>query len=136
MQAVGAAEKVFQLLDRKAKMPLDEGDYSPQTIDGFVQFKNVSFAYPTRPDVPVLKNLSFEAPSGKVTALVGSSGSGKSSVVSLLTSLYRHLSGSIRIDGVEVQRMVIFFYKFLIVLFGKISPNKFPANFLSPTVPP
>jgi len=93
MQAVGAAEKVFQLLDRKSTMPLDEGDYAPKTVNGTVEFKDVCFSYPTRPDQPVLRNLSFSVPNGKVTALVGSSGGGKSSVVSLITSLYRHSSG-------------------------------------------
>ena len=93
MQAVGAAEKVFQLLDRKSTMPLDHGEYSPPIVSGLVEFRNVSFSYPSRPNQPVLRNLSFTAPKGKVTALVGASGGGKSSIVSLLTSLYRHSSG-------------------------------------------
>ena len=92
-KAVGAAEKVFQLLDRESKMPLDGGSHSPDKVKGEIEFQNVTFSYPTRPNQPVLNDLSFTAPSGKVTAIVGSSGGGKSSIVALITSLYRHNSG-------------------------------------------
>ena len=84
MQAVGAAEKVFEFIDRQSRMPLDLGKFDPPSIKGEIEFKNVSFYYPTRPDQPVLTNLNLTFPQGKVTALVGSSGGGKSSIVSLL----------------------------------------------------
>ena len=90
MQAVGAAEKVFEFIDRQSRMPLDLGKFDPPSIKGEIEFKNVSFYYPTRPDQPVLTNLNLTFPQGKVTALVGSSGGGKSSIVSLLCRLGIH----------------------------------------------
>ena len=104
MQAVGAAEKVFEFIDRQSRMPLDLGTHEPETIEGNIEFKNVSFYYPTRPDQPVLKDLTLNFPAGKVTALVGSSGGGKSSIVSLLCRLYERVSGEILIDGVDIKQ--------------------------------
>ena len=49
MQAVGAAEKVFEFIDRQSRMPLDVGNYEPANVDGEIEFKNVSFYYPSRP---------------------------------------------------------------------------------------
>ena len=49
MQAVGAAEKVFEFIDRQSQMPLDMGNYDPTEVDGKIEFKNVSFYYPSRP---------------------------------------------------------------------------------------
>lgn len=93
METVGASESIFQLLDRKSKMAPDTGDYEPDTVDGTIEFKDVCFSYPTRLNQPILENLSFSVPNGKVTALVGASGVGKSTIVSLITSLYRQSSG-------------------------------------------
>lgn len=103
MQAVGAAEKVFEFIDRQSRMPLDVGTHDPAEVQGKIEFKDVSFYYPSRPDQPILSNLSLEFPAGKVTALVGSSGGGKSSIVSLLCRLYDRISGDILIDGVDIK---------------------------------
>jgi len=103
MQAVGAAEKVFEFIDRQSRMPLDLGKFDPPSIKGEIEFKDVSFYYPTRPDQPVLTNLNLTFPQGKVTALVGSSGGGKSSIVSLLCRLYDRVGGEILIDGVDIK---------------------------------
>jgi subfamily B ATP-binding cassette protein MsbA len=70
-------------------------------VQGEVEFDNVSFEY--NPGVPVLKNVSFTAPAGSTTALVGSSGSGKSTLISLAMNFNQPLSGSIRIDGKNLQ---------------------------------
>ena len=53
MQAVGAAEKVFEFIDRQSQMPLDMGNYDPTKVDGKIEFKNVSFYYPSRPGMVV-----------------------------------------------------------------------------------
>lgn len=66
--------------------------------------RNVKFSYPTRPKQPVLQGLTFTAPKGKVTALVGASGGGKSSIVSLITRLYEKNDGEILLDGVDVRK--------------------------------
>ena len=55
MQAVGASEKVFEFIDRKPEIKHDSGKYIPQSFEGRIEFKNVNFTYPSRPDAPVLK---------------------------------------------------------------------------------
>ena len=71
MEAVGAAEKVFELIDRKPEIDHYSGTEKPDKLDGVVEFKNVSFSYPTRPNVQVLKDISFTAQPGEMVALVG-----------------------------------------------------------------
>ena len=71
MEAVGAAEKVFELIDRQPMIDHHSGIDKPDKLDGVVEFKKVSFSYPSRPDVEVLKNISFTAQPGEVVALVG-----------------------------------------------------------------
>ncbi|XP_029440591.1 antigen peptide transporter 2-like isoform X1 [Rhinatrema bivittatum] len=98
IHSMGAAEKVFQYLDRKSTVPT-EGDLKPKDFKGHVHFQNVSFSYPTRPDVSVLKDVSFELRPGKVTALVGPSGGGKTTCISLLERFYEPQAGEILLDG-------------------------------------
>jgi ATP-binding cassette subfamily B (MDR/TAP) protein 1 len=74
-------------------------------VEGCIQFKNVSFSYPSRPDVAIFKNLSLDIPSGKIVALVGGSGSGKSTVVSLIERFYEPLSGEILLDGHDLREL-------------------------------
>uniref|UniRef100_A0A672SFG4 Antigen peptide transporter 1 n=1 Tax=Sinocyclocheilus grahami TaxID=75366 RepID=A0A672SFG4_SINGR len=96
-KAVGASEKIFEYVDRKPDIPLD-GSLTPQSLKGHVQFKNITFAYPKRPDTDVLKNISLELKPGQITALVGPSGSGKSTIVSLLERFYQPQNGEILLD--------------------------------------
>uniref|UniRef100_A0A8C2KB10 Antigen peptide transporter 1 n=1 Tax=Cyprinus carpio TaxID=7962 RepID=A0A8C2KB10_CYPCA len=96
-KAVGASEKIFEYVDRKPDTPPD-GSLAPQTLKGHVQFKNITFAYPKRPDTDVLKNISLELKPGQITALVGPSGSGKSTIVSLLERFYQPRNGEILLD--------------------------------------
>uniref|UniRef100_A0A8C2KHK2 Transporter 1, ATP-binding cassette, sub-family B (MDR/TAP) n=1 Tax=Cyprinus carpio TaxID=7962 RepID=A0A8C2KHK2_CYPCA len=91
-KAVGASEKIFEYVDRKPDTPPD-GSLAPQTLKGHVQFKNITFAYPKRPDTDVLK-----LKPGQITALVGPSGSGKSTIVSLLERFYQPRNGEILLD--------------------------------------
>lgn len=102
MQGVGAAEKVFEYLDRKPKHPQD-GTEAPDTCKGLVEFKDITFAYPTRPEMEILKGVSFTLRPGEVTALVGPSGSGKSSCVGLLENFYPPQQGQVLLDGRPVQ---------------------------------
>ncbi|KAM9857739.1 ABC-type oligopeptide transporter ABCB9 [Aulostomus maculatus] len=102
MQGVGAAEKVFEYLDREPKHPAD-GTEAPDTCTGLIEFQNVTFAYPTRPDTDILKGVSFTLRPGEVTALVGPSGSGKSSCVSLLENFYLPQQGQVLLDGKPVH---------------------------------
>ncbi|XP_031426297.1 ATP-binding cassette sub-family B member 9 isoform X2 [Clupea harengus] len=102
MQGVGAAEKVFEYIDRKPDSTSGGSD-APDTFKGEVEFINVSFNYPTRPDTEILKNVSFTIQPGEVTALVGPSGSGKSSCVGLLENFYAPKEGQVLLDGRPVQ---------------------------------
>lgn len=98
MQGVGAAEKVFEFIDRKPKM-VNDGTLAPEHLEGKVEFRNITFSYPTRPRAQVLKNLSFTLYPGKITALVGPSGSGKSSCVNILENFYPVQEGEVLLDG-------------------------------------
>ncbi|KAJ6651117.1 hypothetical protein lerEdw1_000793 [Lerista edwardsae] len=98
MQGVGAAEKVFEFIDREPTM-VNDGTLAPSQLEGKVEFKNVSFAYRTRPATQVLQNVSFTLHPGKVTALVGPSGSGKSSCVSIIENFYPLQDGQVLLDG-------------------------------------
>ena len=102
MEAVGASKKVFELIDRKPKIE-NVGDASPGEFAGEVKFENVSFAYPTRSDISVLNGVSFSAAQGEVVALVGPSGGGKSTCISLLEHFYEPTSGEVLIDSVPVR---------------------------------
>ncbi|XP_067865028.1 antigen peptide transporter 2-like [Heterodontus francisci] len=100
--SVGAAAKVFEYLDRKPSVHTD-GKLVAETLKGHVMFQNVSFSYPTRPEIQVLKNVSFELKCGEITALVGPSGGGKTTCVSLLERFYQPQSGQILLDGKPIE---------------------------------
>ncbi|XP_006894701.1 PREDICTED: ATP-binding cassette sub-family B member 9 [Elephantulus edwardii] len=98
MQGVGAAEKVFEFIDRQPTM-VHEGKLTPDHLEGRVDFENVTFTYRTRPHTQVLQDVSFSLTPGKVTALVGPSGSGKSSCVNILENFYPLEGGRVLLDG-------------------------------------
>ncbi len=104
MATLGASERIFELLDRRPEIPLAHG-LIPPSIKGRVQFKRVSFHYPTRPDIPVLQDLSFTAEPGQVIALVGPSGSGKSTIAGLLTRFYDPVQGTILLDAHDIRTL-------------------------------
>ncbi|HEX8357864.1 MAG TPA: ATP-binding cassette domain-containing protein, partial [Segetibacter sp.] len=95
-----ASERVFKVLDN-TDVITTEGNYAPDTIKGKVEFKNVWFAYVD--EQFVLKNISFTANPGETIALVGHTGSGKTSIISLLNRLYHIQKGDIKIDDVTVE---------------------------------
>ncbi|XP_021562402.1 ATP-binding cassette sub-family B member 9 [Carlito syrichta] len=102
MQGVGAAEKVFEFIDRKPTM-VHDGSLAPDHLEGRVDFENVTFTYRTRPHTQVLQNVSFSLSPGKVTALVGPSGSGKSSCVNILENFYPLEGGRVLLDGKPIS---------------------------------
>ncbi|XP_029799710.1 antigen peptide transporter 1 isoform X2 [Suricata suricatta] len=97
-KAVGSSEKIFEYLDRIPGCPAS-GVLTSVTLEGLVKFQDVSFAYPNRPDVPVLQGLTFTLRPGEVMALVGPNGSGKSTVAALLQNLYQPTNGQVLLDG-------------------------------------
>lgn len=98
---VVASERIFKVLDNPDFI-VKEGDHAPATIKGKVDFKNVWFAYTN--DHYVLKDISFNIPPGETLAIVGHTGSGKTSVISLINRLYHIQKGAIEIDDVNVEQ--------------------------------
>ena len=95
-----AAERVFTVLDSEEHL-VNSGTHSVDSIKGEVKFEDVHFGY--KPDVPVLKGVSFDLHAGKTMAVVGHTGAGKTSIISLLNRLYEINSGSIKIDGRDIR---------------------------------
>lgn len=103
-KTIGATERVRELLREPTEIISLDGKVAPQNIiKGSVKFQNVVFAYPSRTEITVLQDLSFEVSAGQKIALVGPSGAGKSTVVSLLLRLYDTVSGEIIIDDRPIQ---------------------------------
>ncbi|RKP10199.1 P-loop containing nucleoside triphosphate hydrolase protein [Thamnocephalis sphaerospora] len=101
--AQGAASKIFDVIDRQPVIDYtDERGLRPE-ITGQLSVRGVNFAYPSRPDVQVLHDFDLDVEPGQTVALVGSSGSGKSTIVALLERFYNPLSGAITLDGVSIQ---------------------------------
>ena len=97
-----AAERVFKVLDNDDfVISSPAGKYDPATVKGEIDFKQVSFAY-AEPNY-VLKNINFHVNAGETVALVGHTGSGKTSIISLLNRLYHIQKGEIQIDGVNIE---------------------------------
>jgi ATP-binding cassette subfamily B (MDR/TAP) protein 1 len=90
-----AAAKIYRIIDHKPGIDRNnESGLEQEPVTGLVELKNVDFSYPSRPEVRILNNFSLNVPAGKTIALVGSSGSGKSTVVSLIERFYDPTSGT------------------------------------------
>tara|TARA_B100001750_G_C15502316_1_gene598031 strand:- start:422 stop:2188 length:1767 start_codon:yes stop_codon:yes gene_type:complete len=101
--ANAAATHIFELLDEKITIKDNKDAKKISQINGIIEFKNLSFHYD--PEEPVLKNLSFKIKKGQKVALIGPTGAGKTTIISLLTKLYAPIMGSIQIDGIDIQKM-------------------------------
>jgi ATP-binding cassette, subfamily B, multidrug efflux pump len=100
-QAIVAGSRVFALLDHEELAPAAIGNENPVISEGTIEFRNVSFSYDGKRDV--LKNISFTAKRGETVALVGHTGSGKSSIINLLMRFYEFDRGDILIDGISIR---------------------------------
>ncbi|MBF4500550.1 ABC transporter ATP-binding protein [Savagea sp. SN6] len=100
-QALVSASRVFRLMDDETVEPSQTGTATKPITDGVIEFKDVSFSYDGERDV--LKNISFTAQAGETVALVGHTGSGKSSIINLLMRFYEFERGSITIDGQSIK---------------------------------
>ncbi|MBT6514975.1 MAG: ATP-binding cassette domain-containing protein [Crocinitomicaceae bacterium] len=102
-KAVGATERLMEILEEKSEdiAISHQQSSSSSKITGNVTFDKVHFAYESRPDLTILKGVSFSAKSGEQIAIVGSSGSGKSTISALLLRFYEPTEGSISIDGLN-----------------------------------
>ncbi|KAJ4145032.1 hypothetical protein LMH87_003894 [Akanthomyces muscarius] len=104
--AVAAAAKIFNTIDRPS--PLDPSSEDGAKIDnimGNIRLENISHIYPSRPEVRVMSNVSLSIPAGKTTALVGASGSGKSTIVGLVERFYSPVQGTIYLDGIDMSTL-------------------------------
>ncbi len=98
-RGMAACHTLFELMDLETEK--DNGTHQVDTVRGDVSVKNVTFTYPTK-DTPALRNVSFDLPAGKTIALVGRSGSGKSTIANLMTRFYDIDSGEIQLDGINI----------------------------------
>lgn len=106
LQATTAANKMFEMIDR---IP-ETGSHnikgrSLSHVRGKLEFKEVHFSYPSRPDTPVLQEFNLTIRAGKTVGLVGGSGSGKSTIISLLERFYDPVKGDILLDGYDIKRL-------------------------------
>ncbi|CAI9160227.1 unnamed protein product [Rangifer tarandus platyrhynchus] len=117
--ARGAAYAIFAIIDNDPKIDsFSERGHKPDNIKGNLEFKDVHFSYPARPDVKILKGLNLRVESGQTVALVGNSGCGKSTVVQLVQRLYDPDVGRIIIDGQDIRTFNV---KYLREIIGVVS---------------
>jgi len=112
--AKGAGSDILKLLDSKAEIDAESTEgrvLDPQTVKGHIKFEGVHFRYPTRPGVRVLRDLSFEVEPGTYVALVGASGSGKSTAIQLVERFYDPLAGDVFIDGEKISELNVQEYR-------------------------
>jgi ATP-binding cassette, subfamily B, bacterial len=100
-KAIGSSERVLEILDETPE--LSTADFQKVRMAGNVQFEQVRFNYPTRPELEVLKNINFHIPAGEKVALAGQSGAGKSTIIQLLLKFYPVEKGAILVDGKNIS---------------------------------
>ncbi|XP_044738970.1 mitochondrial potassium channel ATP-binding subunit-like [Chrysoperla carnea] len=105
IRGLAAGSRVFEYINLQPTMALKGGLILSDNVKGFIEFKNVTFTYPARPDNIVLDSFNLTVEPGKTVALVGASGNGKSTVVALLERFYDADRGSISIDGYNIRSL-------------------------------
>ncbi|PKU70482.1 ABC transporter B family member 19 [Dendrobium catenatum] len=97
---------VFSILNRSTRIDSDDPEAEPvDSIRGEIELRHVDFAYPSRPEIPIFKDLNIRIRAGQSQALVGASGSGKSSVIALIERFYDPTAGKVMIDGKDIRRL-------------------------------
>ena len=98
--AIAAGVKIFAAIARKSPIDPDSDEgVKPETLEGNIELKNIKHIYPSRPEVVVMEDVNLVIPAGKQTALVGASGSGKSTIVGLVERFYDPVGGEVLLDG-------------------------------------
>ena len=104
--SVAAAGKIFNTIDRVSPLdPMSESGIKLDHVEGTVELKNIKHIYPSRAEVVVMQDVSLKVPAGKTTALVGASGSGKSTIVGLVERFYDPVGGHVYLDGHDIQSL-------------------------------
>ena len=98
-----SSERLKEVMDMPISIDPNEGGIRETETHGYLEFENVTFAYPGETENPVLHNISFSAKPGETIAFIGSTGSGKSSLVQLIPRFYDVTLGKIKVDGVDVR---------------------------------
>ncbi|MDH3651240.1 MAG: ABC transporter transmembrane domain-containing protein [Saprospiraceae bacterium] len=101
--AMGATERILEILERESEVEMSSSARQGTRLKGDIEFSKVSFAYPTRPEMAVLKDVTFSVRGGQKIALVGASGSGKSTIAKLLMHFYNIQSGQLLIDAKPID---------------------------------
>uniref|UniRef100_A0A182Q796 ATP-binding cassette sub-family B member 10, mitochondrial n=1 Tax=Anopheles farauti TaxID=69004 RepID=A0A182Q796_9DIPT len=102
-KGVGSASRLWEIIDRKYTIPIEGGIEVSNSPAGQIQFRDVVFHYPSRPDAPILNGVNLTIEPGTSTAVVGRSGSGKSTIASLMLRLYDPAQGAVRLDGIDLR---------------------------------
>ena len=104
--SVAAAGKIFNTIDRSSPLnPMDDKGEKLEHVEGTVELKNIKMIYPSRAEVVVMQDVNLKVPAGQTTALVGASGSGKSTIVGLVERFYDPVGGEVYLDGHEVSKL-------------------------------
>ncbi|TMW61765.1 hypothetical protein Poli38472_010828 [Pythium oligandrum] len=106
MEALGAAAAIFEILDTPSEIDAAIGEGSvPESCQGRIEARNIHFAYPSRPDAPILNNYNVTIEAGQTVAFVGSSGGGKSTLIALLERFYDPQAGEVLLDGQDIRTL-------------------------------
>lgn len=113
VSAIGATERILDIMDQPSEVTVQTltAPEGKQRFSGEISYRDVHFSYPSRPDVPVLKGVSFDIPAGSKIALVGASGGGKSTIMQLLLQFYGLGSGEILVDGQSIYAYELSLYR-------------------------
>ncbi|XP_013616436.1 PREDICTED: ABC transporter B family member 15-like [Brassica oleracea var. oleracea] len=107
-EAASVGERIIEVINKVPKIDSENSEGQKlENIKGEVEFKHVKFVYPSRPETSIFDDFCLRVPSGKTVALVGGSGSGKSTVISLLQRFYNPVAGEILIDGVSIDKLQV-----------------------------
>lgn len=106
---IEASVAATRILERINRVPqINDDDPKGLVLDqvhGEIEFESIRFVYPSRPNMTVLKDFNLQIPAGQTIALVGSSGSGKSTAIALVQRFYDASEGTVKIDGVDIKKL-------------------------------
>lgn len=105
LKALGSSERILEILDLDSET--DTQEFAPIKLNGSIHFSNINFSYPSRKDITIFQNLSFQINQGKKIALVGTSGAGKSTIFNLLLRFYKADGGQISVDNKNIESISV-----------------------------